>query len=188
MIEPDHVGISVRRQCELVGLNRASYYYTPARESAYNLKLMRMIDEQYTRMTAYLRRQGHQVNPKRIGRLMRWMGLQAIYPQARWGKVRSEHKIYPYLLRGLKISRPNQVWSADITYIPMQQGYMYLVAVLDWFSRYVLAWELSNTQDGEFCLKVLREALRQGQPEIFNRVFNSQLVLSVVNWRHERYR
>jgi len=176
MIELGHPEISVRRQCELIGLNRATYYYTPATESPYNLVLMRLIDEKYTqtpiygepRMTVYLRNLGYNVNHKRVQRLMRVMGLQAIYPKPRPKKAIVEHKIYPYLLRGLEIRHPNQVWSTDITYIPLQRGFMYLVAIIDWFSRYVISWELSNTLDGEFCLQALQRALQMGQPEIFN--------------------
>lgn len=146
MIETDHRRLSIRRQCELVGLSRASLYYQPAPESALNLVLMREIDEQYMRtpfygwprMTAYLRRQGYKVNPKRIRRLLHKIGLVAIYPKKNTSKRDHAHKIYPYLLRGLKIVRPNQVWSADITYVPMNQGFMYLVAIIDWYSRYVL--------------------------------------------------
>ena len=176
MIEPNHPNLSIRRQCELLGLNRSSYYYAPAGESAFNLHLMRLIDEQYLRtpfygwprMTAYLRREGYAVNHKRVQRLMQIMGLQALHPKRRTSLPGQGHKIYPYLLRGLEITHPNQVWSADITYVPMQQGFMYLVAILDWFSRYVLAWQLSNTLDGWFCLDVLQQALRLAQPAIFN--------------------
>ena len=176
MIERDHTQLSIRRQCELIGLNRSSFYYQPVGESAYNLMLMRLIDEQYTRtpfygwprITAWLRREGHPINPKRIRRLMRLMGLQAIYPKPRTSTPAPGHRKYPYLLRGLKITRPGQVWSTDITYVPMQHGFMYLVAIIDWFSRYVLAWQLSNTLDGLFCRVALRQALEQGTPEIFN--------------------
>jgi len=166
----------VRRQCELLGLNRSTLYYEPAGESTENLHLMRLIDEQYLRtpfygwprMTAHLRRQGYRVNHKRIQRLMQLMGLQAIYPKPKTSRADKKHKKYPYLLRGLAITRPNFVWCADITYVPMRQGFMYLVAVLDWFSRYVLAWRLSNTLDGSFCLAALQQALRTAQPTIFN--------------------
>lgn len=176
MIEPGHPAISMRRQCELIDLNRSSLYYQPVHETAFNLKLMRLIDQQYLKtpyygypkMTAHLRRAGYMVNPKRIRRLMRKMGLMAIYPKPRTTIAVPENKVYPYLLRGLAITRPNQVWSTDITYIPMQKGFMYLVAVMDWFSRYVLAWKLSNTLDGAFCRAALAEALQQGKPEIFN--------------------
>jgi len=176
LIEPGYEQISIRRQCELVGLNRASYYYEPARESALNLELMRKIDEQYMktpfygwpRMTAYLRREGYVINHKRVQRLMKIMGLQAIYPRPRPKSERHNHKIYPYLLRDVEIVRPNQVWSSDITYIPLDTGFMYLVAVIDWYSRYILTWELSNTLDGHFCQVALQQALTQGRPEIFN--------------------
>jgi len=178
LIEPAHSQLSIRQQCELVGLNRSTYYYTPAGESELNLHLMRLIDEQYTkapfygwpRMTAYLKRPPHkyEINHKRVRRLMRKMGLQAIYPKPRTSKAAKGHKVYPYLLRNLAITRPNQVWSADITYIRMLRGFMYLVAVIDWYSRYVVAWQLSNTLDGRFCLDALDLALDQGQPEIFN--------------------
>jgi putative transposase len=176
VIEPAHEQISVRRQCELVGLNRSTWYYTPAPETDENLRLMRLIDEQYTRtpfygwprMTVYLRRQGEVVNHKRVFRLMHVMGLQAVYPKPRTTVVDPEHRGYPYLLWGLTITRPNQVWSADITYIPMVRGFMYLMAILDWFSRYVITWRVSNTLDGWFCLEALQDALSQGKPEIFN--------------------
>lgn len=176
-IEPAHPQLSVRRQCELLGLNRSSWYYVPGTESAENLRLMRLIDEQYTRtpfygwprMTAYLReQQGLLVNHKRVQRLMQIMDLQAIYPKPRTTIANLVHRVYPYLLRGLAIERPNQVWSADITYIRMAQGFMYLVAILDWFSRYVVMWQLSNTLDGRFCLDALQSALQRGRPEIFN--------------------
>jgi len=176
MIETNHPFLSLRRQCELLGLNRSTLYDQPSGESAENLHLMRLIDEQYLRtpfygrlrMTACLRRQGYHVNHKRVQRLMQKMGMQAIYPKPRTSVAEKAHKKYPYLLRGLKIAQPNFVWSADITYIPMRQGFMYLVAVLDWYSRYVLSWQLSNTLDGYFCLDALQQALRTGRPSIFN--------------------
>jgi len=176
VIESEHPQLSIRRQCELVGLNRSTFYYAPARESDLNLYLMRLIDVQYTktpfygwrRMTAHLRRQGNEVNHKRVQRLMQRMGLQAIYPKRRTTIAAQGHKVYPYLLRNLAITHPNQVWSSDITYIRMLHGFMYLVAVIDWHSRYVLAWQLSNTLDGLFCQDVLELALAQGTPEIFN--------------------
>ena len=181
-MEPDHPTISLRRQCELLGLNRSTLYYQPAQESAYNLQLMRLIDEQYLktpfygrrRMTAHLRRQGHKINPKRIQRLMRLMGIEAIYPGPRTSKSAPNHKIYPYLLKDLTISHPNQVWCADITYVPMPQGYMYLVAIMDWYSRFVLAWELSNTLETSFCLRALERSFDHGQPTIFNTDQGSQ--------------
>jgi putative transposase len=157
-------------------LNRSSFYYQPAGETELNLKLMRLIDEQYTKtpfygwpkLTVSLQKLGYPINHKRVQRLMQLMGLQAIYPKPRTSTSASEHKIYPYLLRGLAITRPNQVWSADITYVPLSGGFMYLVAIIDWFSRYVLAWQLSNTLEGHFCLQVLQQALQHAQPEIFN--------------------
>jgi len=143
---------------------------------------MRLIDEQYMkqpiygrrRMTAWLRRQDYKVNPKRIGRLMKLMGLAAIYPRPKTSQRHPAHKIYPYLLKNASIERPNQVWSTDITYIPMRYGFMYLVAILDWFSRYVLAWRLSNTMEQLFCLETLDDAMSQSQPEIFNSDQGSQ--------------
>lgn len=176
MIEPGHLQLSIRQQCALINLPRSSYYYEPAGESPLNLLLMRLIDEQYThtpfygrhKMAAHLNRRGYQVNHKRVGRLMAKMGLQAVYPRPRTSIPDQQHKKYPYLLRGLDINCPDQVWAADITYVPMPLGFMYLVAIMDWFSRFVLAWQLSNTLDGAFCLDALRLALRLGEPEIFN--------------------
>lgn len=160
----------------MLGLNRSTWYYETAGESEFNLQLMRLIDEQYLRtpfygrlrMTAWLQHQGYLVNHKRVQRLMQVMGLQAIYPKARTTMQDSSHKIYPYLLRNLAIERPNQVWSADITYIPMSHGFMYLVAIMDWYSRFVLAWQLSNTLDSLFCLDALDQALLHSKPDIFN--------------------
>jgi len=176
LIEENEEAISIRRQCELVGLNRATYYYEPASETAENLNLMRLLDEQYMktpfygfrRMTVCLRRAGYLVNPKRIARLMGVMGIEALYPKPHTTVMNPAHKIYPYLLRGVKITRPNQVWSTDITYIPLANGFMYLTAVIDWFSRYVLTWRLSNTLDSLFCVEALSQALTLGKPEIFN--------------------
>ena len=157
-------------------MSRSSFYYQPATESEENLALMRLIDQHYTdypfygsrRMTAWLHGEGHEVNRKRVQRLMRLMGLEAIYPKPRLSASDRQHKIYPYLLRDLAIVRPDQVWSTDITYVPMVSGFMYLAAIIDWYSRYVIAWRLSNTLDGEFCLEMLDEALRWGKPEVFN--------------------
>lgn len=168
--------MSVRRQCELLGLSRSSLYYQPGGGTAEDLRLMRKIDEQYTacpfygsrRMTAWLTDQGEEVNRKRVQRLMRIMGLEAIYPRPRLSLAGKGHRIYPYLLRGVTVERADQVWSADITYVPLLSGFMYLAAVIDWFSRYVVAWRLSNTLDGSFCLEMLEEALRSGKPEVFN--------------------
>ena len=168
--------ISIFRQCELLGLSRASYYYRSEKDDGYNLRLMNLIDEQFTRapfygvdrMTAYLNRQGHLVNVKRVRRLMRLMGLEAIYPKPRLSLSSQEHKRYPYLLRDLVIDRPDQVWCADITYIRMLYGFIYLVAIMDWFSRYVLAWEISTTLDTVFCVRALEKAFGISKPDIFN--------------------
>jgi putative transposase len=176
LIEAGHPALSVRRQCELLGLSRSSLYYEPAGETWEDLRLMRLIDEQYTacpfygsrRMTVWLTEQGEEVNRKRVRRLMRVMGLEVIYPKPRLSTAGKGHRIYPYLLRGVKVERPDQVWSTDITYVPMASGFMYLAAVIDWSSRYVVAWRLSNTLDGSFCLEMLEEALRAGKPEVFN--------------------
>ena len=176
MIEPGHPALSVRRQCELLGLSRSSLYYEPGGEGAEDLRLMRLIDELYTarpfygsrRMTIRLNQQGEGVNRKRVRRLMRVMGLEAIYPKPRLSLAGEGHRIYPYLLRGVTVERRDQVWSTDITYVPMASGFMYLAAVIDWFSRYVIAWRLSNTLDGSFCLEMLEDALRGGKPEVFN--------------------
>jgi putative transposase len=168
--------LSVSQQCELLGLSRSSYYYEPATESAANLELMAQIDREYTahpflgsrRLTTWLRGEGHAVNRKRVQRLLRLMGLEAVYPKPRLSVGGAGRKVYPYLLRNVAIERVNQVWSTDITYIPMPNGFMYLTAVMDWHSRYVLSWRLSNTLDVEFCLEALDDALRQGCPEVFN--------------------
>jgi putative transposase len=195
MIEPANSEISLRRQCELTSLNRASYYYQPAQESELNLTLMRLIDEQYLktpfygwpRMTVYLQKLGYQINHKRVRRLMQLMGLQAIYPKARpKNQPQKAHKVYPYLLRDLEIVRPNMVWSADITYVPMPQGFMYLTAVIDWYSRYVLSWQLSNTLDGHFCLIALEQALALGKPDIFNTDQGVQFTAQAFTDRVER--
>jgi putative transposase len=176
LIEPEHTMLSISRQCELLGLSRASYYYCSEKDESYNLRLMNLIDEQFTRtpfygverMTASLNRQGHTVNVKRIRRLMRLMGLEAIYPKPRLSFSSQEHKRYPYLLRDMVIDRPDQVWCADITYIRMLYGFIYLVAVMDWFSRYVLAWEISTTLDTAFCVQALDKSLGISKPEVFN--------------------
>ena len=182
-VEPNHPGLSVSRQCALLGVARSSVYYTPnTSESPENLALMRRIDEQYLkrpyygvpRMTLWLNEQGHHVNHKRVARLMRLMGLQATLPGPHTSKPHPEHRIYPYLLRDIAVEAPNEVWCADITYVPMYRGFMYLVAVMDWFSRYVLAWELSNSMDTAFCVSALKRALRQARPGIFNTDQGSQ--------------
>lgn len=170
-LDPDHPRLSVRRQCGLLGLNRSSWYYEPRGVSAENLALMRRIDQQYLKTPWYGRRKMGQalgIDDRRAGRLMRRMGLEAIYPKPRLSRGGPGHRIYPYLLGNVKVVRPDQAWSSDITYVPMRQGWMYLTVVMDWYSRYVLSWRLSNTLDGLFCLEALEEALRGGTPEIFN--------------------
>ena len=176
LIEPAHPQLSIRRQCALLGLARSTLYDQPLGASAENLQLMRLLDEQYTttpfyglrRMTAWLRGQGYTVNRKRVARLMRVMGLEALYPKPRLSQPAAGQMIYPYLLRGVTVERLNQVWSADLTYIRLQGGFVYLVAVMDWFSRYVLSWAISITMDTAFCVEALDQALGQGHPEIFN--------------------
>jgi putative transposase len=166
----------VRRQCELLGLNRSNLYYQSAAESQENVRLMRLIDEEYTahpflgsrRLTAWLNVQGEEVNRKRVQRLLRVMGLEAIYPKPKLSVAGSGHQVFPYLLRNVAVERADQVWSTDITYIPLATGFMYLAATIDWYSRYVVAWRLSNTLDGAFCLDMLEEALGLGRPEVFN--------------------
>ncbi len=172
----DHPQVSIRRQCELLGVNRAGLYYEPVRESEENLLLMRLLDEQYTKtpfygsrkMVAWLQEKGFSVNRKRVSRLMALMGIEAVYPKPKLSLPGEGHKIYPYLLRGVAVKRINQVWSTDITYIRMAQGFVYLVAVMDWFSRYVLSCRLSLTMELDFCIEALKCALRRGRPEIFN--------------------
>jgi len=177
MIEPEHPDISIVKQCALVSISRSSYYYEGKGESGFNLELMRLIDEQFMETPFYgsrqiaklLRRLGFCVGRKRVRRLMRKMGLQAIYQRPKTSQPHPEHRVYPYLLRNLKIDRPDQVWCADITYIPLGRGYLYLVAIMDWYSRRVLAWRLSNTLDASFCTEALDEALDlHGPPEIMN--------------------
>ena len=183
MMVRDHPALSLSRQCRLLSLGRSSLYYEPKGESAETLLLMRRIDELFLkypfygarRMALHLRREGVRIGRRRAARLMRLMGLQAIYRAPRTSAPHPEHRIYPYLLRGLAIERPNHVWCADITYIPVNRGFLYLVAIMDWASRYVLAWRLSNTLDASFCTDALDEALaRHGKPEIFNTDQGSQ--------------
>ena len=179
MVEPNNKKLSIVTQCSLLGLNRSTYYRpeTGINESSVNLHLMKEIDRIYTgapymgyrRITAVLRREGHRVNHKRVRRLMKKMGLQGVAPGPNTSKPHPQNKIYPYLLRNVEIERIDQVWSTDITYIPMPRGFMYLVAVIDWHSRYVLSWRLSNTLDANFCIEALKDALATGRkPEIFN--------------------
>lgn len=178
-----HSQLSIRRQCELLGINRSGVYYEPATETELNLKLMKLIDEKYInipfygsrRMTLWLNEQDYEVNRKRVQRLMRKMGIEAIFPKKDLSKSNKEHRIFPYLLRDVKIDRQDQVWSTDITYIRMSRGFLYLVAVMDWYSRYVLSWRLSNTMETWFCVEALEEALEgYGPPEIFNSDQGSQ--------------
>lgn len=182
LIDPCDPHLSICRQCELIGLNRSTYYLGPATESAENLRLMRLIDEQYLktpfygsrRMAASLRRRGEAVNRKRVQRLMTLMGLEGLHPGPRTTIAAPDARAYPYLLRDRVLTRVDEVWSSDITYVPMRRGFMYLTAVIDWFSRYVLSWRLSNTLEGRFCLEALDEALSLGRPEIFNTDQGSQ--------------
>lgn len=194
MIEPENAMISINRQCDLLSLARSSYYYESVRDDSYNKSLMNLIDEQFTRtpfygvekMTAWLRRQGHKVNQKRVRRLMRLMGLEAIYPKTRLSVVNKAHKKYPYLLRDLEIDHPDQVWCADITYIRMVHGFIYLIAVMDWYSRFVLAWEISTTLDTTFCVSALEQALELSKPDIFNTDQGSQFTSTEFTDRLEK--
>lgn len=183
MIEPNHPDLSIARQCTLVSISRSGFYYTPTGESPLNLALMRLIDEAFLecpfygarQMGRHLRRLGYPVGRKRVRRLMAKMGLSPIYQRPRTSVPHPEHRIYKYLLKGLAIDRPNQVWCADLTYIPMRRGFLYLVAIMDWATRKVLSWRVSNTMDAEFCIAALEEALaRYGAPEIFNTDQGSQ--------------
>ena len=182
MIDRRHPSLSVVDQCQLLDINRSGLYYQTRVMSEEDLALMKLIDRQYLvtpfygarKIAAWLKGQNYIVNRKRVRRLMRLMGFSAIYRRPRTSKPAPSHKIYPYLLSGLKITRPNQVWAADITYIPMIRGFLYLVAIIDWYSRYVLSWRLSNTLDVDFCVEALEEALRKGTPEIFNTDKGSQ--------------
>jgi putative transposase len=182
MIQPGHPRISISRQCELIGLSRAAYYKGVKGISELNLKLMDLIDEIYTetpfygvrKITKEIKKKGYKINRKRIRRLMRLMGLEAIYPKPKLSIPNIEHKIYPYLLRGLDIDHSNQVWCSDITYIRTEEGFVYLTVVMDWYSRYVLSWELSTTIDSSFCISTLKDSFRYGLPEIFNTDQGSQ--------------
>ena len=184
MIDSQYPDVSILRQCNMLKISRSTVYYKRKRVKKEDLELMRIIDKQYLKtpvygsrsMRNYLRRLGYNnINRKRVQRLMRLMGLEAIYPKPKTSKPHPENKIYPYLLRGLKINRPNQVWAADITYIPLERGFMYLVAVMDWYSRKVLSWRVSNTLEADFCVEALKDAIRcHGCPEIFNTDQGSQ--------------
>lgn len=187
MVEREHPSISIARQCELLGLNRSTFYYRSKGGSLDNLGIMAFIDEQYTetpfygsrKMTRAIRRElGIRINRKRVQRLMEKMSIRAIYSKPRTTIPHPEHRKYPYLLRGVEINRVNQAWSTDITYIRLQRGFAYLVAIMDWHSRYVLSWRLSNTMDSSFCVEALEEALLSGRPEIFNSDQGSQFTSS----------
>lgn len=182
MIISPNSSISIRSQCKLLGVSRSNYYHHPIGESSENLKYMRFIDEQYMqtpffgyrKMAEWMVRKGYPVNEKRVRRLMRKMGLQGAVPGPHTSKPHPQHKVYPYLLRGMKFEQPNLVWSTDFTYIPMPYGFMFLAAVIDWHSRYVISWELSNTMDYLFCLNSLMSALEHNEPVIFNTDQGSQ--------------
>lgn len=190
--------IGVRRQCELLGLPPSTYYYTVAETSPENLALLRLIDEEFLRhpfmgsrqITQWLRRQGHEVNRKRVQRLLRMLGLEAICPGPRTTRPVRENKVYPYLLRDVEITRCDQVWSTDITYLPLRRGFMYLAAVIDWHSRFVLSWELSNSLETTFCITALESALRRGQPKFSTRIkaLSSPAKPSLHAWRRSRSR
>ncbi len=182
MVDKKHKKLSVRRQCELLGIARSGWYYQGKEMSRENVEIMNLIDEQYTltpyygspKMTAHLKRLGHRINIKRVRRLMRMMGITAVYPKPKTSTASLEHRVYPYLLKNLAITQANQVWCTDITYIRMQGGFMYLVAIMDWYSRYVLSWELSNSLDTSFCEAALNAALAYEKPKIFNTDQGSQ--------------
>lgn len=182
MIDRAHPQVSLSRQCALLEISRASVYYRPVPTRADDLELMALMDRQYLKtpfygsrkMKAWLLQQGHLVSRHRVRRLMRLMGLEAIYRRPRTSQPAPGHRVYPYLLKGLEVNRVNQVWATDITYIPMARGFLYLVAIMDWHSRYVLAWRLSNTMAVDFCVAALEEALGKGRPEIFNTDQGSQ--------------
>jgi putative transposase len=186
--------ISISRQCELLSLSRSTYYYQPKGESPRNLELMSIIDKLYIQhpeygypmMTEALRRRGHNVNEKRISRLMRLMNIQSVLPKPNTSKPNKEHKKYPYLLRNRIIRRPQEVWATDITYIPMEKGFLYLTVVMDWYSRFILSWELSNCMDTSFCIQVFESALKWGAPAIFNTDQGSQYTSPVFTSRIEK--
>ena len=182
MVDREHLLLSIARQCALLGVARSSLYYRPREASGENLALMQAMDRQYLdtpfygsrRMKVWLAREGRYVSRKRVQRLMRIMGLRAIYRSPRTSRPAPEHRVYPYLLEKIRVTRPNQAWAVDITYLPMARGFLYLVAIMDWHSRYVVAWRLSNTLEADFCVDALKEALWQGQPEVFNTDQGSQ--------------
>jgi putative transposase len=193
LVEPEHPHLSIRRQCDLLGLSRSTYYIGPASASEEDLRLMRLIDQQFIRtpfygsrrLTRFLERSGETVNRKRVRRLMAPMGLEAVHPRPRTMTAAPDARAYPYLLRDRVLTHADEVWSSDITYVPMRRGFMYLTAVIDWFSRYVLSWRLSNTLDGRFCLEALDEALAISRPDIFNTDQGSQFTAQVYTGRLE---
>ena len=183
MVEKDNPNLSIGKQCKLLSISRSSFYYQPKGETAMNLMLMRQIDEQFLetpffgvrQMTWHLRNDGHLVNEKRIRRLMRLMGLMPIYQKPNTSRPAKGHKIYPYLLKGMSVTRPNQAWASDITYLPMRRGFLYLVAIIDWYTRKVLSWRISNTLEADFCVEALNDAMaKYGMPEIINTDQGSQ--------------
>ena len=194
MIERDDGCLSISRQCELLNVSRSGWYYVPRGLRPQDIALMHLLDEQYTRtpiygverMTAHLQRQGMVIGHNRVRRLMRLMGLCAIYPKPSLSRRSQEHRVYPYLLKGLTIHRPNQAWAADITYIRLVRGFVYLIAIMDWFSRYVLSWELSTSLDAYFCLEALNRALAVAQPDIFNTDQGTQFTSSDFTRRLEQ--
>jgi putative transposase len=194
-VDRRHPSLSVVRQCRLLGISRSGLYYRPVAVSEEDLALMKMIDRQYLatpfygarRLAAWLKKQGWIVNRKRVRRLMQVMGLKAIYRRPRTSQPAPGHRTYPYLLSGMEITRPDQVWAADITYIPMARGFLYLVAIMDWRSRYVLSWRLSNTLDGDFCLEALEEALRKGRPDVLNTDQGAQFTAEAFTGMLERH-
>ena len=195
MVDRRHPVLSTVRQCALLSISRSSVYYRPRGHSQKDLAVMKLIDQQYLatpfygsrRMKVWLSRQGYSANRKRVRRLMRTMGLQAIYRRPRTSKPAPGHRVYPYLLGGMEITRPNQVWAADITYIPMAKGFHYLVAIMDWYTRYVVAWNLSNTLDADFCVEALEEALGKGRPEVLNTDQGSQFTCEAFTGLLERH-
>ena len=176
MLEKKDSKYSIREQCQILGINRTGLYYKPVPTSKETLEIMGLLDKEHTRhpfygvpkMTEFLKRKGYKIGPDKVRTLLRMMGLEAIYPKPKTSIPNKQHKIYPYLLKDVKITRPNQVWSADITYIKLDEGFVYLVAIIDWYSRYVLSWQLSNSLDASFCVEALKEALKSGKPDIFN--------------------
>lgn len=183
MVEVDHPELSIQKQCQLLHLNRSSYYYQAQEISQEDKELLRLIDQQYLetpfygsrKITALLQQKGYTISRKKVQRLMRQLGLEVIYPKPKLSRKHPEHIIYPYLLKGVKLEAANQVWSTDITYLPVYKGHLYLVAMMDWYSRRVLSWRISNTMDVEFCVEALEEAKEVfGKPEIFNSDQGSQ--------------